>query len=208
MVERDLTARGVSDPAVLAAVGQVPRHRFATDQDLDSAYADRPLPIGCSQTISQPYMVALMAELLRLRPGDRVLDVGTGSGYAAAVLSTIAGEVWSIERHPTLATEAAARLEELGYDQVHVVTGDGTRGWPDAAPFDAIAVAASAPDVPVALTDQLADGGRMVLPVDHPDDGQDLVVVERRGHDLIRRDVLAVRFVPLVSDDGTPPADE
>jgi protein-L-isoaspartate(D-aspartate) O-methyltransferase len=148
-----------------------------------------------------------MAELLRLRPGDRVLDVGTGSGYAAAVLSTIAGEVWSIERHPTLAAEAAALLEELGYDQVHVVTGDGSRGWPAAAPFDAISVAASAPDVPVALTDQLADGGRLVLPVDHPDGGQDLVLVERHGDELTRRVVLAVRFVPLVADHEAPVTD-
>lgn len=203
MVSDDLVARGITSTSVLDAMRRVPRHRFVPRDDLRAAYADRPLPIGHDQTISQPYIVALMAELLEVQPGDRVLDVGTGSGYAAAVLSELGGEIWSIERIPELAESAAAHLRDLGYERVHVVTGDGWCGWPDAAPYDAIGVAAAATEVPAALVDQLADGGRLVVPVDRSCDHQELVVVERRGDRISEREVLPVRFVPLVRDQET-----
>lgn len=200
MVERDLIPRGIRDDAVLEAMRSVPRHRFVDVADEATAYDDRPLPIGDGQTISQPYIVALTAAALALTPDDRVLDVGTGSGYAAAVLGSVAAEVWSIERHPRLAERAAATLAELGFDNVHVVTGDGTTGLPDRAPFDAIAVAAASAVVPPALTDQLADGGRLVIPVGPPRGAQRLVRIERRGDDLVEHHVTDVRFVPLVDD--------
>jgi protein-L-isoaspartate(D-aspartate) O-methyltransferase len=200
MVEVDLIGRGITDTAVLDAMREVPRERFVGQHHLGEAYADRPLPIGCEQTISQPYIVALMTELLHLRSTDRVLDVGTGSGYAAAVMATIAGEVWSVEREPELAGSAARLLDELGYDRVHVEVGDGSLGWPSAAPFDAISVAAAAVGVPPALTDQLADGGRLVIPVGRSSRHQELVLIERHGTELVERDVIPVRFVPLVTD--------
>lgn len=217
MVERDLIGRGIADPRVLDAVRRVPRHLFWDGHEgvdtstghpnqLARAYADHPLPIGCGQTISQPYIVALTAELLQLSPTDRVLDVGTGSGYAAAVLSLLANEVWSIERHPQLAAEATTRLRRLGYDNVHVTTGDGSRGWPEAAPFDAIAVAAAAHELPAALTEQLCDEGRLVIPVGASGHGQDLVLVERRGRQFEHRTIIPVRFVPLVVDHPTDAA--
>ena len=200
MVEVDLIGRGITDDAVLEAMRTVPRDRFVGEHDLAEAYGDRPLPIGCDQTISQPYIVALMTELLRVRPTDRVLDIGTGSGYAAAVLATIADEVWSIEREPHLAHSAARRLSELGYETVHVEVGDGSLGWPPAAPFDAISVAAAAPGVPPALVEQLADGGRLVIPVERSRGHQELLLIERDGSDLVERDIVPVRFVPLVTD--------
>lgn len=198
MVADDLAGRGIRSERVLRAMATVPRHRFVDLDQRRAAYADRPLPIGEGQTISQPYIVALTLEALAPAPGDRALDVGTGSGYAAAVLGELAGEVWSVERHPTLARRAAAVLAELGYDHVHVVVGDGTLGVPAHAPFDVIAVAAAAPHVPPALTEQLADGGRLVLPVGPPDGSQRLVLVERHGEELVERDLVDVRFVPLV----------
>jgi protein-L-isoaspartate(D-aspartate) O-methyltransferase len=200
MLEIDLRGRGISDPAVLAAMEQVDRARFVDDHRAGQAYDDRPLPIGDDQTISQPYIVAFMAEQLRLGPHDRVLDVGTGSGYAAAIMASVAGEVWSIERIPALADQAATRLTRLGHENVHVVVGDGTLGWPDAAPYDAISVAAGSPEIPPALTDQLAEGGRLIIPVDGRRSAQTLVLVERHGDELVRRDVLDVRFVPLIRD--------
>lgn len=200
MVAVDLRGRGISDPAVLAAMATVMRERFVDPDDVARAYEDRPLPIGDDQTISQPYIVAFMAELLRLSPGDRVLDVGTGSGYAAAIMATIAAEVWSIERIPSLAEHAAERLASLGHRNVHVVVGDGTLGWPDAAPYDAICVAAGAREIPPALTAQLADGGRLVIPVDGRGSSQTLVRVDRHDNKLVRTDVLGVRFVPLIAD--------
>lgn len=203
MVDRDLVARGVHHPAVLAAMREVPRERFVDAGMEDAAYDDRPLPICERQTISQPYIVALMAEAAELRSGDRVLEVGTGSGYAAAVFATIADEVYTIERHAPLARGAERRLAELGYDNVHVLVGDGTRGWPGPAPYDAIIVAAGAPAPPRALREQLAVGGRLVLPVGELHFGQRLVRITRTGAEAYtHQDLGAVAFVPLVGEQG------
>ena len=188
----ELRRRGVSE-RVLAALAAVPRERFV-DADPPAVYANRPLPIGAGQTISQPYVVAIMVEALELGPDDRVLDVGTGSGWHAAVLAQLAGTVVGIERHASLAARARANLAAAGLAAVEVVTGDGSLGLPDRAPFHAINVAATAGGrVPPALEAQLADGGRLVAPVDDR-----LVVVRRRGEAFERRDAGAVRFVPLV----------
>jgi protein-L-isoaspartate(D-aspartate) O-methyltransferase len=199
LVERQLAGRGISDPAVLAAVEAVPREAFLPPELAEFAYLDRALPIEKGQTISQPYIVALMTEALRLTPHDRVLEVGTGSGYAAAVLGKIAREVFTIERHAELAEAAARRLGEQGFDNVHVLHGDGTLGWPEHAPFDAIVVAAGGPDVPTPLLDQLAIGGRLVIPVGQERTLQSLVRVTRTGQESYDREELCdVRFVPLV----------
>jgi protein-L-isoaspartate(D-aspartate) O-methyltransferase len=189
----------IFDRRVLAAIAVVPRERFVAPDDLGHAYDNTALPIGCGQTISQPTVVARMLELLELAPADRVLDVGTGSGYHAALLSMLAAEVWTIERHARLATQAQVTLAELGVRNVTCVVGDGTRGLPDQAPFDAINVAAAAGvDVPPALVAQLGEGGRLVAPVGRR--RQHLVRV-RRTADGIRRERLdPVRFVPLVRD--------
>jgi protein-L-isoaspartate(D-aspartate) O-methyltransferase len=195
MVERDIAARGVTDAAVLRAMRTVPRHRFVPAALEDLAYADRPLPIGEGQTISQPYIVALMTELAHVGPDDRVLEVGTGSGYQAAVLAQIAREVFTIEILAPLAAQAGARLRELGYENLRTRVGDGYRGWPEAAPFDAIVVTAAPPDVPPPLLDQLALGGRLVLPVGAGD--QELVVVERTAGGFVRHRSIPVRFVPM-----------
>jgi protein-L-isoaspartate(D-aspartate) O-methyltransferase len=165
MVDAQIAARGVRDPRVLEAIGAVPREEFVDPGFEEFAYEDGPLPIGASQTISQPYIVALMIEAAELKPTDRVLEVGTGSGYAAAVISLIAARVYGIERHATLVEEATRRLQKLGYENIELRVGDGTRGWPEAAPFDAILVAASGPEVPTALKEQLAIGGRLIIPV-------------------------------------------
>lgn len=204
MVTGDIETRGVRDPRVLAAMRAVPRHRFVPADLADQAYTDEPLPIGHGQTISQPYVVALMTEALQLQPTDRVLEIGTGSGYAAAVLSHIASEVWTIERLPELAEHAKQVLDELGIGNVHVEIGDGTLGWPSAAPYDAIVVTAGGPSVPPALTAQLADGGRLVIPVGPTARSQSLVRVTRRGADLQQEDLGGVRFVPLVGAQGWP----
>lgn len=201
MLEHDLRGRGITDADVLRAMSAVPRESFVDPSQRRAAYADRPLPIGEGQTISQPYIVALMAQELMLGPRDRVLDVGTGSGYAAAVMAQIVAEVWSIERHGALADLAAATLEALGVDNVHVVHGDGTQGWPDAAPYDAISVAAAATRPPPALLAQLADGGRLVLPIGRADGEQHLVRVIRHGDTFEEHRGIAVRFVPLVAAD-------
>jgi len=193
---------GIRDGAVLRAVGDVPRDAFLPPELQEFAYEDTPLPIGEGQTISQPFVVALMAQEARLRPGSRVLEVGTGSGYAAAIFSRAAGEVYTIERLDSLAELARARLRELGYDNVHVRHGDGTLGWPESAPFDAILVAAGGPELPASLQDQLAEGGRLVIPVGDTPREQRLVCVERRDGKLHRTDLGAVRFVPLVGEEG------
>ncbi len=202
MVERHIEARGVDDPAVLAAMRAVPRERFCPDDVAAYAYEDRPLPIGDGQTISQPYIVAVMAAAARLGPGSRVLEIGTGSGYGAAVLSMASAEVWSIERIRSLADRARQCLADLGYDRVHVVHGDGTLGLPDEAPFDAIVVTAGGPSVPDALVEQLAEGGSLVIPVGPETRDQRLVRLLRNGDEIIEEDLGPVRFVPLVGDQG------
>ena len=202
MVERDLAGRDITDVAVLTAMAEVPRERFVEPCLVEAAYDDCPLPIDADQTISQPYIVALMTQALELRPTDRVLEIGTGSGYAAAVLGRIAGQVWTVERHQCLATQATERLADLGPDNVTVAVGDGTLGWPDAAPYDAIVVTAGGPSVPAALLDQLADGGRLVMPVGAGQHDQELERVRRHGDDLRTEHLGPVRFVPLVGEQG------
>ena len=202
MVERDLAERGIGDPRVLAAMGAVAREAFLPPELAEFAYEDSPLPISSGQTISQPYIVALMAEAAELGPADRVLEIGTGSGYGAAVLSRVAGEVWTVERHRELADQARHRLAATGCDNTYVRTGDGTLGWPEAAPFDAIVVTAGGPAVPQALVEQLADGGRLVIPVGPETRSQHLVRARRRGDDLVNEDLGPVRFVPLIGAQG------
>jgi protein-L-isoaspartate(D-aspartate) O-methyltransferase len=208
MVEFQIARRGVRDPDVLRAMRAVPREAFVSPGQADYAYDDGPLPIGEGQTISQPYVVAAMTAALRLRPGERVLEIGTGSGYAAAVLSLIVGEVDTIERVESLATAARRRLRDLGYANVHVRHGDGSLGWPAHAPYDAIVVTAGGPDVPRSLLGQLAIGGRLVMPVGPARRWQRLVRVVRTGADAYEREPLEeVAFVPLIGVEGWP-ADE
>lgn len=200
MVERDLVPRGISDRRVLDAMGAVRREAFVPDDQHRYAYRDRPLPIGSRQTISQPFIVALMAEAAELAPTDTALEVGTGSGYGAAVLAMLASHVVTIERHRSLAEEAKRTLDEQGISTVEVVIGDGTKGWADEAPYDAIVVTAAGPEVPTELLEQLRSGGRLVMPVGEIDGAQNLVRIRRVGDDLLRDDLGAVRFVPLVAD--------
>jgi protein-L-isoaspartate(D-aspartate) O-methyltransferase len=203
MVEQQLPARGVRSPAVLAAMQAVHREDYVPGHLGAFAYDDTALPIEDEQTISQPWIVAVMIEALLLSGGERVLEIGTGSGYAAAVLARVAGEVWTIERHQRLARMAAFRLERDGCDNVHVGHGDGTRGWPAVAPFDAIVVSAGGPAVPEALKRQLAPGGRLVIPVGATPGVQKLVRVTRTGADRCDREELrTVRFVPLIGAEG------
>ncbi len=203
MVERQLAGRGIHDPAVLAAMEEVPREAFVEVGDAAAAYMDGPLPIGAGQTISQPYVVALMIQALHLRPGDHVLEVGSGSGYAAAVAGRIAAEVDAVERHELLVGRSRASLDRLGYANVHVHLGDGTLGLPDRAPFDAILVSAGGPSVPEALRRQVRVGGRIVIPVGREATFQDLEAVTRRGEDEWHVESLgAVQFVPLVGAEG------
>lgn len=203
MVKRQIAGRGVHSPQVLDAMRKVPRERFLPKGQGVFAYDDSPLPIGEGQTISQPYVVAYMAEGLALEGGEKVLEIGTGSGYAAAVLAEIAAEVFTIERIEGLATMARRVLEELGYDNVHVRHGDGTLGWPEEAPFDGIVVAAGGPDVPETLKHQLRIGGRLVIPVGKSKAYQEIVRVTRVGEDEYQtEDLLPVRFVPLVGEEG------
>jgi protein-L-isoaspartate(D-aspartate) O-methyltransferase len=203
MVERQIEARGVRSPRVLEAMRAVRREGYVPSYLGEFAYDDTPLPIEEEQTISQPYIVAYMVDALGLRGGERVLEIGTGSGYAAAVLAEIAGEVYTIERHERLARTARARLAADGYDNVHVRCGDGTLGWPEAAPFDAIVVAAGGPKVPAALREQLAIGGRLVIPVGETVGLQELVRITRRGpDDYLEEELCGVRFVPLVGAQG------
>jgi protein-L-isoaspartate(D-aspartate) O-methyltransferase len=203
MVERQIAGRGIHDPAVLHAMEIVPRELFLPPALRVHADEDAPLPIAEGQTISQPYIVALMAQALALTPRDRVLEIGTGSGYGAAVLAEIAREVVTIERRAALAAEAARRLAELGDANVRVVHGDGTRGLPEAAPFDAIVVTAAGPRVPAPLAAQLAPGGRLVIPVGESLRDQKLVRLTREAGGGFRSEALAdVRFVPLVGEQG------
>jgi protein-L-isoaspartate(D-aspartate) O-methyltransferase len=197
MIETQLRRRGIMDAAVLAAMGAVPRHEFVSEKLRERAYEDAPLPIGDGQTISQPYIVAAMTAALRLRLTDRVLEIGTGCGYQAAVLSQIAREVFSVERWPELALSASERLARLGYENVHVHCGDGTLGLQEFAPFDAILVAAAAPAVPEPLLAQLGEGGRMILPVGDTEH-QELQLIEKCGNSLHKSALEGCRFVPLV----------
>ena len=201
MVERQLRRRGITDERVLDAMGRVPREVFIPASLADHAYDDSALPIGQDQTISQPFVVATICALLALRETDRVLDVGTGSGYQAAVLAELVAEVVTIERIPELAAEASAKLSEAGYTNVEVRVGDGSLGVPERAPFDAIAVAAAAPRVPPELYRQLAQSGRLVLPRGSRW-GQELVLVERTREGAAERRSIPCRFVPLVGDEG------
>jgi len=195
MVQEQIESRGVRDPLTLGAMRQVPRHLFVPPELARDAYADHPLPIGHRQTISQPYIVAFMTEALGLEEGATVLEVGTGSGYQAAVLAEIADKVYSIEIVEALAAESRERLARLGYGNVEVRSGDGYQGWPEAAPFDGIIVTAAAPRIPEPLKEQLTDGGRLVIPVG--DESQHLIVITRRGDAFEERNVLPVRFVPM-----------
>ncbi len=203
MVDRQIAGRGVRDRRVLAAMREVPRERFIPDHLIASAYEDSPLPIEAEQTISQPYIVALMIEAAGIAPGAKVLEIGAGSGYAAAVIGRIAGEVIAIERHAALAALAAARMRRLGYDNVRIVHGDGSCGCPEEAPFDAILAAASGSHVPDVLRSQLRIGGTLVMPVGAPAAIQKLVRVTRTGVEAFEeQDLGQVRFVPLIGAQG------
>jgi len=197
MVASQLRSRGVRDERVLSAMARVPRQEFAPERFRDQAYEDHPLPIGEQQTISQPYIVALMLEALRISPTDRVLEIGTGSGYVTALLAELALEIISVERHVSLAEQARALIAELGYSNVRIETGDGSRGFREAAPYDVILVSAAAEKVPPALVEQLADSGRMIIPIGH-DDAQQLQLIEKHGREvrIVAREMC--RFVPLV----------
>jgi protein-L-isoaspartate(D-aspartate) O-methyltransferase len=197
MVRAQIERRGVTDPATLRAMATVPRHRFVPDFPGRSAYGDHPLPIGFGQTISQPYIVAYMTEIVRPGPGKRILEIGTGSGYQAAVLAETGAEVFSIEIVPQLARSARERLQGIGYDRVQVREGDGYFGWPERAPFDAIVVTAAAEFIPPPLLEQLREGGRMVIPVGTPFLVQTLMLVEKQGGKAVTRSLMPVRFVPL-----------
>src|SRR5712664_753205 len=201
MIEKQLRRRGIRDASVLAAMTAVPRHEFVPEELRARAYDDVPLPIGGGQTISQPYIVAAMSAALHVRPSDRVLEIGTGCGYQAAILSRLAGEVFGVERRPELALSASARLERLGYANVHVHCGDGTLGMPDLAPFEAILVAAAAPAIPQPLLAQLAEGGRMIVPVGDAEH-QELQLIEKRGKSFRNTALEGCRFVPLVGYHG------
>ena len=203
MVAQQIEARGVRDPRVLEALRKVPRHRFVPEGLEGQAYRDHPLPIGRGQTISQPYIVAVMTELLAPKPGEKVLEIGTGSGYQAAVLAELGASVTSVEIVPELAATARKTLAENGYGQVAVIVGDGWRGHPEGAPYDAILVTAAPDRVPEELVKQLRTGGRMVLPVGEYD--QRLRVIEKTADGIRERDLFEVRFVPMV--EGEPPAE-
>lgn len=202
MVERQLRQRGIHDERVLRVMAEIPRHLFVPERWRSLAYRDSPLPIGEEQTISQPYIVALMSESLELQGTETVLEIGTGSGYQAAVLSRLAKHVYSIEIIPQLAETARARLAALGYTNVTVIVGDGNLGWPKASPYDAIMVTAAAPRIPQALVEQLANGGRMVLPLAVNENVQALLRLRKNGETVTRENLGAVKFVPLV--EGRP----
>jgi len=201
MVDGQITIRGITSPRVLEAFLEVPRHLFVSKNQQVHAYQDSPLPIGLGQTISQPYVAAYMTDLLQLTGAERVLEIGTGSGYQAAILGNLADEVHTIERHPFLADNAAQLLQSLGYDNVTVHKGDGTQGLPGFAPYQAIIVTAAAPDVPPPLLEQLGEGGRLVMPVGSRG-GQVLLLYKREGNAFHREDLAPVAFVPLIGEHG------
>lgn len=197
MVEQQIEARGITNSQVLAAMRSVPRHQFVPGDQRSQAYADHPLPIGYGQTISQPYIVALMTDKLNIEPGDKVLEIGTGSGYQAAVLAEITDEVYTVEIIPELAERAATTLRETGYTDVRTLQADGYYGWPDHTPYDAIVVTAAPDHVPQPLVQQLKDGGRLVIPVGPPGGYQTLWQVTRRGDEVETENLGGVRFVPF-----------
>lgn len=199
LVQR-LKGLGIKNEAVLAAMGKVQRHEFIPEKYRDRAYEDVSLPIGRLQTISQPYMAALMIETTRPKPGQKVLEIGTGTGYAAAVWSEVAGEVYTIEIEPELAKTAAARLKELGFTNVHVKEGDGFFGWPEAAPFDTIILTCNAEKVPPKLGQQLKEGGRIIMPLGEAYSIQTLVVITKTNGKLVSRPLVEVQFVPMVGE--------
>jgi len=201
MVEEQLRPRGINDRKVLEAFTTVPRHRFVPEPYVSESYKDYPLPIGFGQTISQPYMVALMTQLLGLKGHEKVLEIGTGSGYQAAILASLCSKVCTIERDEHLYERAAGLLPELGYDNVSFKLGDGTNGWEEEAPFEGIIVTAGAPEVPEALKEQLAEGGRLLIPVG-PRLTQVLVLIERKGDEFNSTSVCGCVFVPLIGDHG------
>ncbi len=199
MVDLQLRARGISDQRILDAMTRVPRHEFVPERYRDQAYEDHPLTIGEEQTISQPYIVAVMLQALNLSPTDKVLEIGTGSGYVTALLAELTAQVVSMERHPALADAARDLLAHMDYKNVRVVAGDGTRGFPEAAPYDAILVSAAATELPSALVSQLAEGGRMIIPIGRADSQQLQFIEKRNGQSHITLRELC-RFVPLISD--------
>jgi len=203
MVERQLRSRGITEPRILDAFRAVPREAFISDEYAHLAYGDHPLPIEAGQTISQPYIVALMIQAAAIKPGDKVLEVGAGSGYAAAVISRVAARVVGIERQHDLVMVANERLKRLGYHNVAIVEGDGTKGWPREAPYDVILAAASGSHVPKSLIGQLADDGRIVMPIGEPGWVQKLVkIAKTKGGSLEESDLGGVRFVPLIGEEG------
>ena len=204
MVQHQIAARGIRDSRVLAAMRQVPRHEFVPADLQPAAYDDRPLPIGEGQTISQPYIVALMSEVLKLAPDDRVLEIGTGSGYQAAVLAELTDQVYTIEILESLGRRAGETLRRLGYDRVRVKIGDGYLGWEEHAPYDAIIVTCAPERIPQPLLDQLAEGGRMVIPVG-PRHAQELVLIVKEEGKIRQRDIIPVLFVPMTGEHATPP---
>jgi protein-L-isoaspartate(D-aspartate) O-methyltransferase len=201
MVEDQLRRRGISDPRVLEAMGKVPRHLFVPEDYQTSAYDDRPLPIGEGQTISQPYMVAIMTQSLELKGRERVLEIGTGSGYQAAILAELARELFTVERIPGLTPRAEKLLRDQGYKNIFFRTGDGSRGWPEEAPFDGIIVTAAGPEIPLTFKSQLAEGGRLVIPTG-PRFTQTLYKLTRQGDRFREEEVTGCVFVPLVGDYG------
>jgi protein-L-isoaspartate(D-aspartate) O-methyltransferase len=206
MIQQQLTARGINDQRVLAAMAKVPREEFVAPESRVASYEDGPLPIGYGQTISQPYVVAFMTEQLRPKPSDRVLEVGTGSGYQAAILAELVSEIYSIEIVEPLAKNAETTLQRLGYKNVHVKIGDGYKGWPEMAPFDAIIVTCAPDKVPQPLVDQLKDNGRMVIPVGDRF-AQQLYLLEKKNGQLKQSATLPVRFVPMTSEAAKPKSD-
>ena len=201
MVDAQIVSRGIRDGATVNAFLSVPRHLFVEEALRNQAYSDYPLPIGNEQTISQPYIVALMIENLMLSPDDRVLEIGTGSGYQTAILAKIAREVFSVERIEELAKKADGLLKQLGYNNVRIRVDDGTQGWIEQCPFDAIVVAAASPDIPRPLIDQLKDGGRLVIPVGGRS-SQELVQAVKEGDEVVRRNLGSCRFVKLIGEFG------
>lgn len=200
MVEYQIRRRGISNYAILKAMKKVPRHLFVPEEKKSHSYEDRPLSIGHGQTISQPYIVAFMTAAITPDKEDKVLEIGTGSGYQAAVLAEIVKEVYTIEIVPALAAQARHRLEELGYDNVHVFTGDGYAGWPDKAPFDAIIVTAAPEEIPPPLLEQLKDGGKMIIPVGPKSYIQSLKLITRKENNFKEKDLIPVRFVPFTGE--------